>query len=207
LIDEFVSGRMDPLPHNGAVITLLAVTALTHRQSIARSSPSPSFFVIALYYLTGVVLIASIVTSNVTQHHGCTAFSQGRRSLRSVHTNSLNGLIMKTRLLLSLSMAGILTATSFGASAADVARIDPLRGVAAGPTARADQIIVVTDATQHVNVVGGTTVRFVIGDHAFNWTFDTGSAFVNAFDLAQIAPPDTLHHRVTVYVAGDPMYR
>lgn len=114
---------------------------------------------------------------------------------------------MKTRLLLSLSMAAILSATSFGASAADVARIDPLRGAAAAPTARADQVIVVTDATQHVNVVGGTTVRFVIGDHAFNWTFETGSAFVNAFDLAQIAPPDTLHHRVTVYVAGDPMYR
>ena len=27
------SGGMDTLPHNGAVITLLAVTGLTHRQS------------------------------------------------------------------------------------------------------------------------------------------------------------------------------
>lgn len=34
------SGGMDTLPHNGAVITLLAVTGLTHRESIATSSPS-----------------------------------------------------------------------------------------------------------------------------------------------------------------------
>lgn len=27
------SGGMDTLPHNGAVITLLAITGLTHRQS------------------------------------------------------------------------------------------------------------------------------------------------------------------------------
>jgi H+/gluconate symporter-like permease len=55
------SGGMDTLPHNGAVITLLAVTGLTHRQSyreifgITIIKTLAVFFVIALYYLTGLV--------------------------------------------------------------------------------------------------------------------------------------------------------
>jgi H+/gluconate symporter-like permease len=55
------SGGMDTLPHNGAVITLLAVTGLNHRQSyreifaITLIKTAAVFFVIAVYYLTGVV--------------------------------------------------------------------------------------------------------------------------------------------------------
>jgi H+/gluconate symporter-like permease len=55
------SGGMDTLPHNGAVITLLAVTGLTHRQSyreifaVTVIKTLAVFFVIAVYYLTGVV--------------------------------------------------------------------------------------------------------------------------------------------------------
>jgi H+/gluconate symporter-like permease len=55
------SGGMDTLPHNGAVITLLAVTGLTHRQSyndifvITCIKTSAVFVVILLYYLTGLV--------------------------------------------------------------------------------------------------------------------------------------------------------
>ena len=55
------SGGMDTLPHNGAVITLLAVTGLTHRQSyrdifgITVIKTAAVFFVIAVYYLTGIV--------------------------------------------------------------------------------------------------------------------------------------------------------
>jgi H+/gluconate symporter-like permease len=55
------SGGMDTLPHNGAVITLLAVTGLTHRQSyrdifgITVIKTLAVFFVIAVYYLTGLV--------------------------------------------------------------------------------------------------------------------------------------------------------
>jgi H+/gluconate symporter-like permease len=55
------SGGMDTLPHNGAVITLLAVTGLTHRQSyreifaVTIIKTLAVFFVIAVYYLTGVV--------------------------------------------------------------------------------------------------------------------------------------------------------
>ena len=43
-VASMASGGMDTLPHNGAVITLLAVTGLTHRQSyncLLYTSPSP----------------------------------------------------------------------------------------------------------------------------------------------------------------------
>ncbi|MEI9985990.1 MAG: hypothetical protein WDN69_24065 [Aliidongia sp.] len=52
---------MDTLPHNGAVITLLAVTGLTHRQSykdifvITCLKTAAVFVVIGVYYLTGIV--------------------------------------------------------------------------------------------------------------------------------------------------------
>ncbi|BDD92449.1 transporter [Pandoraea sp. NE5] len=55
------SGGMDTLPHNGAVITLLAVTGLTHRESyrdifaVTCIKTMAVFFVIALYYTTGWV--------------------------------------------------------------------------------------------------------------------------------------------------------
>ncbi|TWI69716.1 H+/gluconate symporter-like permease [Pseudoduganella lurida] len=58
---SMASGGMDTLPHNGAVITLLAVTGLTHRQSyrdifgITIIKTLAVFFVIAVYYLTGIV--------------------------------------------------------------------------------------------------------------------------------------------------------
>jgi H+/gluconate symporter-like permease len=51
---------MDTLPHNGAVITLLAVTGLTHRQSygdifaITLTKTAAVFVIIAVYYLTGI---------------------------------------------------------------------------------------------------------------------------------------------------------
>jgi H+/gluconate symporter-like permease len=55
------SGGMDTLPHNGAVITLLAVTGLTHKESyreifaVTLIKTTAVFFVIAVYFLTGVV--------------------------------------------------------------------------------------------------------------------------------------------------------
>ena len=55
------SGGMDTLPHNGAVITLLAVTGLTHRESygpifaITLIKTATVFVVVALYQLTGMV--------------------------------------------------------------------------------------------------------------------------------------------------------
>jgi hypothetical protein len=40
-VASMASGGMDTLPHNGAVITLLAVTGLTHVSPTRTSSPSP----------------------------------------------------------------------------------------------------------------------------------------------------------------------
>ncbi|MDQ0884871.1 GntP family permease [Peribacillus sp. V2I11] len=55
------AGGMDTLPHNGAVITLLAVTGLTHRQAykdifaITIIKTIAAFFIIVVYSLTGIV--------------------------------------------------------------------------------------------------------------------------------------------------------
>lgn len=52
---------MDTLPHNGAVITLLAVTGLTHREAykdifaITLVKTFAVFLIIAAFYLTGLV--------------------------------------------------------------------------------------------------------------------------------------------------------
>ncbi|MBK1838815.1 GntP family permease [Azospirillum sp. YIM B02556] len=60
-VAAMASGGMDTLPHNGAVITLLGVTGLTHRQSygdifaVTCIKTLAVFFVIAVYYLTGIV--------------------------------------------------------------------------------------------------------------------------------------------------------
>jgi H+/gluconate symporter-like permease len=59
-VAAMASGGMDTLPHNGAIITLLAVTGLTHRQSyrdifaITVLKTLAVFFVIGFFYLTGV---------------------------------------------------------------------------------------------------------------------------------------------------------
>lgn len=60
-VASMASGGMDTLPHNGAVITLLAVCGLTHRQSykdifaVTCLKTAAVFVVIATYYLTGIV--------------------------------------------------------------------------------------------------------------------------------------------------------
>lgn len=59
-VASMASGGMDTLPHNGAVITLLAVTGLTHRQSygdifaVTCIKTAAVFVVIAVYYTTGL---------------------------------------------------------------------------------------------------------------------------------------------------------
>ena len=55
------SDGMDTLPHNGAVITLLAVFGLTHRQSckdifaITLIKTAAVFVIIGVHYATGLV--------------------------------------------------------------------------------------------------------------------------------------------------------
>lgn len=60
-VASMASGGMDTLPHNGAVITLLTVTGLTHRQAYADIfavtviKTAAVGVVIAVYHLTGIV--------------------------------------------------------------------------------------------------------------------------------------------------------
>jgi len=59
-VASMASGGMDTLPHNGAVITLLAVTGLTHRQSykdifaVTLIKTAAVFVVIGVFYMTGI---------------------------------------------------------------------------------------------------------------------------------------------------------
>jgi hypothetical protein len=110
---------------------------------------------------------------------------------------------MKTKLLLSVLM----TAT-FATSGIAAAAPQPISflGTAAPQNAAVDKVIVITAATRYVNVVGGSTVRFVVGDQSFTWTFQNGNGQVAPFDLARVAPAGLLKQPVTAYVSNDPSY-
>ncbi len=60
-IASLASGGMDTLPHNGAIITLLAVTGMTHREAykdifvITLIKTLTAFVAIGVYYTTGLV--------------------------------------------------------------------------------------------------------------------------------------------------------
>ena len=60
-IASMASGGMDTLPHNGAVITLLAITGLTHKESykdifaLTLLKTASVFVIIAVYYIFGIV--------------------------------------------------------------------------------------------------------------------------------------------------------
>jgi H+/gluconate symporter-like permease len=59
-VASMASGGLDSLPHNGAVITLLAVTGLTHKDSyrdifaITLVKTAAVLVVIGVFYLTGL---------------------------------------------------------------------------------------------------------------------------------------------------------
>jgi hypothetical protein len=76
---------------------------------------------------------------------------------------------------------------------------------APAPPVAAERTIVIRPDTRWVNVTGGETIRFVVGDKSFAWAFNV-AATVHAFELNRIAPPGMLDHRVTAYVAPDPRY-
>ena len=60
-VASMAAGGMDTLPHNGAVITVLAVTGLTHKEAygsifvMTLIKVAASFFIIGLFYATGLV--------------------------------------------------------------------------------------------------------------------------------------------------------
>lgn len=71
------------------------------------------------------------------------------------------------------------------------------------PLAAATRTVVISPDTKWVNVVGGDTVRFVVGDKAFAWNF-SGPEKIFAFALNDVAPAGILDHKVVAYVELDP---
>jgi len=63
--------------------------------------------------------------------------------------------------------------------------------------------IAISPDTKFVNVTGGETIRFQVGGRSFVWTFNGTRS---SFDLARVAPAAMLDHKVTTYVAADPMH-
>ena len=112
---------------------------------------------------------------------------------------------MKTKLHRSILTVLTLSAAS-SAAFAGVTQ-EQVRGNAVSNQTPVDQVIVVSDATRHVNVTGGSTVRFVVGNQTFTWNFQNGTANVIPFDLQLIAPKGVLNHAVTTYVADNPLYK
>ena len=79
------------------------------------------------------------------------------------------------------------------------------------PLAGAMRTIPIDAKTKYVNVTAHKTVKFVANGKAFAVNFSGSPATTFAFvpsvlDLAQLAPTGVLNHRVTVYVAPDPLY-
>jgi hypothetical protein len=66
-----------------------------------------------------------------------------------------------------------------------------------------DRTVAISEATSFVNVTGGESIKFVVGDKAFSWRFD-GKA--GAVKLSEIAPNGFGGKDVTIYVAPNPMY-
>ena len=60
-VAAMAAGGMDTLPHNGAVITLLAVTGLTHRQAYKHIFGMTIFKVLAAFFVIGVYYLTSLV--------------------------------------------------------------------------------------------------------------------------------------------------
>ena len=79
------------------------------------------------------------------------------------------------------------------------------------PLSGAVRTIPINAKTKYVNVTAHETVKFVANGNAFAINFSGSSAttfaFVpSVFDLNQLAPAGVLDHKVTVYVAPDPLY-
>jgi streptogramin lyase len=71
------------------------------------------------------------------------------------------------------------------------------------PLSMASRSIPIHADTRYVNVKGGDTVQFVVGDKAFAWYF-SGPLNVWRFDLRRVAPAGMLDREVLVYVSPNP---
>ena len=71
------------------------------------------------------------------------------------------------------------------------------------PLSTATRTILIDAKTKYVNVTANETVKFEANHHAFAINFTGG---LSVFDLNQLAPAGLLDHKVTAYVAPDPLY-
>jgi len=71
------------------------------------------------------------------------------------------------------------------------------------PLSAATRTIQIDAKTKYVNVTANETVKFEANGSAFAIYFAGG---LSAFDLNQLAPAGVLDHKVTAYVAPDPVY-
>jgi hypothetical protein len=115
--------------------------------------------------------------------------------------------VMKPKLVVLIVVAMTLGVLNLSASALTpgslMGEVVPLSG--------ATRTIPIDAKTRYVNVTAHETVKFVVNGNAFALNFSGSSAttfaFVpSVFDLAQLAPAGVLDHKVTVYVAPDPLY-
>jgi Heavy-metal resistance protein CzcE len=112
-----------------------------------------------------------------------------KQKFRNIHVIAL--------LLSALSLSACASADTSNAQAG-------FYGSAAQP-ASASRTIVVGPQTDHVNVVQGDVVKFVVGDKAFAWNFDVSDKMWE-MDLNRLAPPGTLDHTVKVYIEQNHIY-
>lgn len=111
---------------------------------------------------------------------------------------------MKFFTLFAAIMFITLLPTGCASTAGGKPRVD-LLGDPSTPSA-ATRTIVIHDNDRYVNVTGGEIIRFIVGDRAFAWNFDS-SQNLAPFSLTLIAPPDVTFARdVTVYVEPNPLY-
>jgi hypothetical protein len=115
---------------------------------------------------------------------------------------------MRTKLLRSILLAATIAAAGT-TSLATAAVEQPLSflGTAAPTGTAVDQVIVVNDGVTSVGVISGSTVKFVVGDRSFIWTFDNGAVRLFPFALNRIAPQGLLNHKIMTYVADNPLYQ
>jgi len=115
--------------------------------------------------------------------------------------------VMKPKLVVLTVVAMTLGFVNLSASAfmpgSPMGEVVPLSG--------AMRTIPINAKTKYVNVTAHETVKFVANGNAFAINFSGSSAttfaFVpSAFDLDQLAPTGVLDHKVTAYVAPDPLY-
>lgn len=72
-------------------------------------------------------------------------------------------------------------------------------------SAHTSKVVSIGPGTRHVNVQGGDSVRFIVGDKVFAWHFNVART-INSFDLREVAPTGVLNHAVIAHVSPDPKY-